>query len=58
MTYEYIPLYSSLLKFVVVEGGWPMILMVMIMKMMIVQKHKQAKTILIYCVRLFIAALL
>lgn len=27
-----------------------MILMVMIMEMMIVQKHKDAKTILIYCV--------
>ena len=35
-----------------------MILTVMIMKMMIVQKHKEAKTILIYCVPLFIAALL
>ena len=35
-----------------------MILMVMIMKMVIVQKHKDAKTILIYCVPLFIAAFL
>ena len=35
-----------------------MILMVMIMEMMIVQKHKDAKTILIYCVPLFIAAFL
>lgn len=35
-----------------------MILMVMIMKMMIVQKHKEAKTILMYYVPLFIAAFL